>query len=255
METLKVIKIGGNVIDNKEALAAFLDRFARIDGKKILVHGGGKIASQEATNRGVEVKMVNGRRITDAIMLEIVLEVYGRLNMDIANVLEESGQPATGMEHDNNPIKAHKRPVNEIDFGFVGDVDGVDTEMLTALLDDGICPVCPPLSKDTNGQMLNTNADTIASTVSTAMALFYEVELIYCFEKNGVLKDVNDGDSVISIITQDNFVLLKESGAIANGMIPKLDNSFDALNEGVSMVRICHADNLLENSGTKLTLV
>jgi acetylglutamate kinase len=246
--TLNIIKIGGNVIDDDIQLETFLEKFASIPGKKILVHGGGKIATRIAAKLGLEAKMVEGRRITDKDMLDVVTMVYaGLTNKNIVATLQKHNCDAIGLSGaDGNVIKAVKRPVKEIDYGFAGDIlaDSVNSLAIKKFLDAGFTPIFSAITHNGSGQLLNTNADTIASTLSTAMADHYETSLIYCFEKNGVLMDVNDDNSVIENITAKDFSTYKERGIISDGMIPKLQNAFDAINKGVKSVYIGNASNL-----------
>ncbi len=240
---VSVIKVGGNVIDNPEILSEFLTIFSKIKGPKVLVHGGGKIATALSKKMGIEPQMVNGRRITDKDSLEIVTMVYGGLiNKNIVAQLQATGTNAIGLTGaDGNLIEAYKRPVKDVDYGFVGDIERVNPEVLIALLKDDINPVIAPLTHDGKGQLLNTNADTIASAIAVGLSHVMDVELIYCFELKGVLKDFNDKDSVIPSISLADYPTLIENKIIADGMIPKIDNCFDAINAGVSQVRICHA--------------
>ena len=261
MEKLFVIKIGGNIIDNEEALNTFLSDYASLNAKKILIHGGGKIATAISAGLGIEAKMVDGRRITDAETLKIVTMVYGGLiNKNIVASLQSKNCNALGLTGaDANIVKSSKRPVkNGIDYGFVGDVENVNGEILAGFLNLGLNPILAPLSHDGKGNMLNVNADTMASVTAVALSKLFEVHLIYCFELKGVLENFEDKNSVISEITSSKYSDLKEKGIISKGMIPKLDNSFDAIQSGVSSVRICHADDLVgiinkyEPSGTVL---
>jgi len=261
LEKLYIIKIGGNIIDNPPKLAQFLQKFASLKGKKIIIHGGGKIATQLADKLGVEVKMHNGRRITDQEMLDVVLMVYGGLiNKNIVSQLQALNCNSIGLTGaDMNVIKAVKRPVKEIDYGFVGDVTQVNQKAITDLLNNGYTPVIAPLTHDGQGIMLNTNADTIASEVAVAMSTTYETHLLYCFEKKGVLTDVNDENSVITLLNEENYANYLSQNVIFAGMIPKLDNAFSALKKGVTQVVIFEADNLQniekENFiGTKIIL-
>ncbi len=247
MESLKVFKVGGQVIENKDRLNAFLKDFAAIKGAKILIHGGGKWVSQMSTRLGYEVKMVDGRRITDADTLEVVkMMLAGVANKNIVSGLQAAGCNAIGLTGaDANTIRAHKRPLkNGVDFGFVGDVDHVDAQVIHTLLKAGLMPVFAAMTHDGQGNLLNTNADTIASVVATSMSKLYQVELIYCFELPGVMQDINDLNSVIKQIDTASYVKLKQNGVINDGMIPKLDNAFDALKQGVNKVRICMAGDL-----------
>ena len=262
MKKLHVIKIGGNVIDNPVALEKFLADFSKITDLKILVHGGGKVATELANKMGVKQQMVEGRRITDAETLKITTMVYaGLINKNIVATLQKNKVNAIGLSGaDGNAIKASKRKVVKIDYGFVGDIDseGVNVELLSILLEGEFSPVFPAITHDGNGLLLNTNADTIASAIAVAMSKKYEVQLNYCFEKKGVLKDVNDETSVINTITETSYQKLKEEKVIFEGMIPKLDNSFIAINKGVKSVLIAHSDDLInitnnnDNTGTKL---
>lgn len=258
-EKLFVVKIGGNVIDNEALLNKFLAEFSKIQAHKILIHGGGKIATSIGEKLGIEAKMVDGRRITDKETLEVVTMVYGGLvNKRVVSILQANGCNAAGFTGaDGNVIKAHKRPVKEVDYGFVGDVDQVNGPFLQTIISFGITPILAPLTHDQLGNMLNTNADTIASTVAVETAKYYDTELVYCFELKGVLRDFEDKNSVILDINPSEYMTLKDQGVISKGMIPKLDNSFDAINAGVSAVTICHADDLLDivngaKKGTRL---
>lgn len=246
MKKLSIIKIGGKVLDDAVQLAQLLEDFAGLIGERILVHGGGKAATQMAGRLGIETQMVEGRRITDASMLEVAIMVYGGLmNKQIVAKLQARNIPAIGLTGaDLDIIRAHKRIVETINYGYVGDIDSVNTSELTALLDRGIAPVFAPLTHDGNGQLLNTNADTIAASVARAASENREVHLIYCFEKAGVLLDPEDDASVIAQLTPDLYATYKTSGIIAAGMIPKLDNAFAALRAGVHRVYICQATAL-----------
>jgi acetylglutamate kinase len=248
MEKVYVIKIGGNIIDNDDALQKFLSDYASLNAKKILIHGGGKVATDISAGLGIEAKMVDGRRITDAETLKIVTMVYGGLiNKKIVAQLQSKKCNAIGLTGaDANIVQSKKRPVkNGIDYGFVGDVEKVNSDTLSTLIHSSLFPILAPLSHDAQGNMLNVNADTMASVTAVAMAKSFEVHLVYCFELKGVLENFEDKNSVISEITPDKYALLKDQGIISKGMIPKLDNSFDAINAGVSSVRICHADDLV----------
>ncbi|MES2331909.1 MAG: acetylglutamate kinase [Bacteroidota bacterium] len=260
METLYIIKIGGNIIDDETKLSSFLSSFASIKGKKILVHGGGKLATKLADKMGVEQQMIDGRRITDAETLKIVTMVYaGYINKNIVAQLQSNGCNAIGLTGaDGNLILAHKRQHATIDYGFVGDIDSVNTRLLQTLLDQDIAVVAAPITHDAKGTLLNTNADTIAQELATALGKFYQTELIYSFEKNGVLLNVDDENSVIAEITPAYFAELKEKLLIFAGMIPKLDNAFAALEKGVHKVIIGNAEHLTaiieERSGTTIQL-
>lgn len=258
MKKLRIIKIGGGIIDDELSLHQFLQSFAQIDGLKILVHGGGKGASEMLRSLGIAPQLINGRRITDAATLDVVTMFYaGKTNKAIVAGLQQNRVNALGISGaDGNVIRAVKRPVREVDYGFVGDIRpaSVDGVLLRALLELGLTPVICAITHDGRGQLLNTNADTIASTVAVALSSQFTVELHYCFEKNGVLLDVNDDDSVIARINLTSYVELKEAGIITEGMIPKLDNSFDALSQGVNKVIIGHALKINEPLRTVLCL-
>lgn len=261
LEKLYIIKIGGNVIDNAQKLTQFLGNFANLKGKKILIHGGGKVATQLADRLGLEVKMHQGRRITDQSMLDVVLMVYGGLiNKNIVSQLQSFACNSIGLTGaDMNLIRAEKRPVREVDYGLVGDVKQVNAKALSDLLENGYVPVIAPLTHDGQGSMLNTNADTIASEIAVAMSKSYETNLLYCFEKKGVLRDVNDENSVIPLLNEEKYSQYLAQNIIFAGMIPKLDNAFAALKKGVAQVIILEADNLqaVENEdfvGTKMVL-
>lgn len=240
MKTLKVIKIGGNIIDSEDVLQTFLENFSKIKDSKILVHGGGKLATQLAGKMNVEVKMVDGRRITDKHTLDIITMVYaGKINKNIVAKLQAHQCNAIGFTGaDGNSIVAEKRPVKTIDYGFAGDILKVNTNTLEILLNNNITPVFCAITHDRQGQLLNTNADTIASELAIAFAEDYKTELYYCFEKNGVLQDVNDDDSVIEKINSKTYKTLVDQNIIANGMLPKLDNCFHAVNNTVHKVHI-----------------
>jgi acetylglutamate kinase len=260
MEQLTVIKIGGNVIDNSANLHRFLLDFTALPGKKILVHGGGKIATDLGISLGVEAKMVEGRRITDIETLRIVTMVYaGLINKNMVAQLQAKGCNAIGLTGaDGNLIKAVKRPVVTVDYGFVGDLQetSVDAKTLESLLHAQLTPVLCAITHDGDGQLLNTNADTIASAVAVALSAYYETSLVYCFEKKGVLKDVDDEQSLVREIRSTEFEGLKEQGIVSGGMIPKLHNAFEAIKSGVSAVYIGKADELglisEQNFGTRL---
>jgi acetylglutamate kinase len=257
---LTVIKIGGNIIDNDEKLPAFLKAFASIDGKKILVHGGGKLATRLAEQMNIPQQMVEGRRITDAETLKIVTMVYaGYINKNIVAQLQANGCNAIGIcGADGNAIKAHKRSNAKLDYGFVGDVDEINVALLQTLLNEGVNVVVAPITHDGKGQLLNTNADTIAQELAKGLSNAFEVNLIYSFEKAGVLLDANDDATVIKQMNPDSYKELKASGAIFAGMIPKLDNAFAALDSGVNSVIIGKAEELNElisgTSGTTIQL-
>ena len=254
--TLKIVKIGGNVIDNPQALTSFLTVFSSIKGPKILVHGGGKSATALAKKTGLEVQMVDGRRITDAATLELITMVYaGKINKTMVAQLQALNCNALGFTGaDANTITSEKRPVSTLDYGFVGDVKNVETSTLELLLNHGVSPVFCALTHDQKGQLLNTNADTIASELAIAFASKFEVELYYCFEKNGVLKDVNDDGSVIETITQSSYKELLHAQVIYAGMLPKLNNCFHALEHQVSKVCIGKPEMLLDSEAIFTTL-
>lgn len=249
MQKLYIIKVGGNIIDNPEALNSFLKDFASLKENKILVHGGGKVATEISKGLGIEAKMVDGRRITDEETLKIVTMVYGGLiNKNIVAKLQANECNAAGLTGaDSNIMLSSKRPVkNSIDYGFVGDVEKVYAQPLIHLLSQGITPVIAPLTHDGKGNLLNTNADTVASELAVALSDAFVVNLVYCFELKGVLRDINDKDSVINDINPSTYETLKSDGIINKGMIPKLDNSFSAIHAGVSSVIICQAESLVE---------
>ncbi|HEY6900504.1 MAG TPA: acetylglutamate kinase [Puia sp.] len=243
---LSIIKIGGNIIDDEDRLAGFLDSFAAVPGKKILVHGGGKLATKVAEGLGVQQQMVDGRRITDAETLKIVTMVYaGTINKSIVAQLQARGCSAIGLTGaDGNAILSHKRTHASIDYGWVGDVDSVNTSLLTSLLMLDKPLVFAPITHDGKGQLLNTNADTIAQELARGLSTGFEVTLVYSFEKSGVLRDASDESSVIGRINPAYYEELKASGAIFAGMIPKLDNAFAALRSGVKKVIIGKAEEL-----------
>ena len=255
-EKITVVKVGGAVVEDDLQLSSLLRDFIAISGRKVLVHGGGRRATKVAAALGIETKMVNGRRITDADMLEVVTMVYGGLvNKNIVARLQAQGINALGLTGaDCNVIRAHKRPLKEgIDFGFVGDVDKADGEMLQALIEEGITPVMAPLTHDGEGHLLNTNADTIASEVACALSPFYNITLTYCFEKRGVLRDADREESVIPVINESDFQRLMAEGVVSGGMIPKLENAFQSLHKGVSRVIITRADYSDGTGGTLIT--
>ena len=253
-EKITVIKVGGKIVEEDASLAALLDRFAAIDGRKVLIHGGGRSATHIAEKLGIESRMVDGRRITDGKTLKIVTMVYGGLvNKNIVAGLQARGVNALGLTGaDCNIIKAHKRPVKEIDYGFVGDVDYADGEMLSRLIEQGITPIVAPLTHDGKGTILNTNADTMAAETAKALATVYDTTLIYCFELPGVMSDPNDADSLIPIITGESYKQLLDNGTISGGMIPKMENAFNAICNGVAKVIITKADALDGKQGTHI---
>lgn len=249
MQSIKVIKIGGNVVDNPEKLQQFLRDFASLDGPKVLVHGGGKVATAISKGLGIEAQMIDGRRVTDAETLRIVTMVYaGLINKNIVAALQGEGCNALGLcGADGGLIQSKKRAVTAegVDYGFVGDPVDFNLGTATALIDGGLVPIVAPITYDAeNGTLLNTNADTVAQTVAVGLAQKYPVELVYCFEKRGVLRDVNDDDSVISNINPELYEQLKADEIVADGMLPKLENAFKAINSGVRSVVICAAECL-----------
>jgi acetylglutamate kinase len=247
-EKVRVFKIGGKVIDNEALLEQFLLDFSRVQGKKVLIHGGGKIATTISEKLGIKANMVDGRRVTDKDTLDVVLMVYGGLiNKKIVARLQSLGINAVGLSGaDLNVVQAHKRPIKTVDYGFVGDVDKVNHDGLGFLLTNDILPVLAPLSHDGRGQMLNTNADTIAAVAAIGLSTIFEVELFFCFEKKGVLRDQNDEESVIAEISFSDFAGYKEKEIVSGGMLPKLENSFDCIQRGVSRVIICHFSAIKE---------
>ena len=252
-EKLTLVKVGGAIVEDELQLAQLLNDFGAIEGRKVLVHGGGRRATQVASRLGIESQMVNGRRITDEQMLEVVTMVYGGLvNKQVVARLQANGINAIGLTGaDANVIRSHKRPLKDgIDYGFVGDVDQADGEMLSKLIDEGITPVMAPLTHDGEGHILNTNADTIASETAKALAPYYDVTLIFSFEKKGVLRNPDDDDSVIPTITRANFILNKEDGTISGGMLPKIENALSAIDAGVSRVIITLATAIDGQHGT-----
>lgn len=268
MDKLYVIKIGGNIIDDETKLSSFLQAFSLVDGKKILIHGGGKLATRIAEAMGVQQQMIDGRRITDAETLKIVTMVYaGFINKNIVARLQSFNCNAIGLSGaDGNTIKAHKRlegkaspsggGLEAADYGFVGDIDEVNTTVLNSLLQTNDAVIVAPITHDGKGQLLNTNADTIAQEVAKAMSQLYETELIYSFEKAGVLLDVNDESSVISRINPSSYQELKTQQKIFAGMLPKLDNAFAAVNNGVQKVIIGKAEELADLiNGSKGTAI
>jgi len=263
MDKLTIVKVGGAVVEDPKQLEILLNNFSSIPGKKLLVHGGGRRATKVAGSLGIESKMVGGRRITDAAMLEVVTMVYGGLvNKSLVTQLQAKGVNALGVTGaDMDIIRSHKRPPVEVkddetgekkvvDFGFVGDVDKADGERLASLINSGITPVVAPLTHDGMGNILNTNADTIASETAKALAPYYDVTLIFSFEKKGVLRNPNDDDSVIPVITHADFIKYKADGTISGGMLPKIENAFSAINAGVGQVIITLATAIDGNHGT-----
>lgn len=257
MTNLHIIKIGGNVIDNPAALQRFLADFAAITDLKILVHGGGKIASKLGEQLGLQPNYVNGRRITDDATIDLVTMVYGGLiNKQMVARLQALHCNAIGLTGgDANAIPATKRPPKEVDYGWVGDIanNTLNTSALQLLLNNHLVPVFAPLTHDAQGHILNTNADTIASALSVALAPFYTVRLVYCFEKKGVLENVNDEHSVIPLINTEIYAQLLADNKLFEGILPKLENAFAAINQGVHQVLIGHADDILLNTSNTTT--
>lgn len=256
-EHLTIIKVGGKIVENSESLNSLLKDFAAVEGKKLLVHGGGRSATQMAARLGVETKMVDGRRITDEAMLEVVTMVYGGLvNKRIVAGLQALGIDAVGLTGaDINIVLSDKRKVSAVDYGWVGDVKRVNAEAVATLIESGCCPVVAPLTHDGCGHMLNTNADTMAGEMAKAMAAHYDVTLMFCFEKPGVLADENDDSSLIPTITPAVLDDLKRRGVVSGGMIPKLDNAIACVSAGVESVVITQADRIADPyAGTKICL-
>ena len=253
-EKITIIKVGGKIVEEQDSLAALLDRFSAIGGNKVLIHGGGRSATRMAERLGIESRMVNGRRITDSDTLQVVTMVYGGLvNKTIVAQLQARGVNALGLTGaDCNIIKAHKRPVGEVDYGFVGDVDKADGLMLSRLIEQGIVPIVAPLTHDGNGNLLNTNADTMAAETAKALSAHYDTRLIYCFEFPGVMRDPDDADSLIPTITRESYRTLLADGIVSGGMVPKIDNAFNAIDNGVGEVIITRADAIDGIQGTHI---
>ena len=245
-EEPKIIKGGDKIVEEEASLKALHADFGRIGGFKPLVHGGGRAATKAATNAGVETKMIDGRRVTDDEMLRIVTMVYGGLvNKNIVAGLQALDVDALGMTGaDMNILRSRKRAVKEVDYGWVGDVESVNGEALASLLRAGIVPVIAPLTHDKQGHLLNTNADTMAGETAKGLAPYFDVELVYCFEKPGVLRDENDDASVIPFIDRALYGRLKEDGVVGGGMLPKLENALDAIDLGVGKVIITKASEI-----------
>ena len=255
-EKITIIKVGGKIVEERGTLLQLLDRFAAIEGNKVLIHGGGRSATKIAEKLGIESRMIDGRRVTDEETLKVVTMVYGGLvNKNIVAGLQARGVNALGLTGaDCNIVHAHKRPVKEIDWGFVGDVDEADGKMLAALIGQGIVPVVAPLTHDGQGNMLNINADTMAAETAKALAPYFDVTLTYCFEHPGVMRDPEDATSLIPEIRTDGYRRLKEEGVVSGGMIPKIDNAFNALAGGVAKVIITRADAIDGKQGTHIML-
>ena len=251
---LTLVKVGGAVVEDDARLDALLAAFAAIDGRKVLVHGGGRRATAIASRLGVETQMVGGRRITDQAMLEVVTMVYGGLvNKNVVARLQACGVDAIGLTGaDGGVMLSHKRPVKDVDYGFVGDVERVDGDRLASLIEGGLTPVLAPLTHDGHGHLLNTNADTIAAEAAKALAARYDVTLVFCFEKPGVLADPDDDTSLIPVITRQDFARLAADGTVSGGMLPKLENAFSAISAGVSRVNITLSTAIDGRHGTMI---
>ena len=258
IQHINVVKIGGNVIDNAEALARFIDDFAKLEAPKILIHGGGKLATRLSEKLEIETKMIDGRRVTDRQTLDIVTMVYaGLINKQIVAGLQAAGCNAIGLSGaDANVVPAVRRSPVPIDFGFVGDIDAakINSDFIATLLEAGVSPVFCAITHDGEGSLLNSNADSVASAVAVAASRIAPTDMHFCFEKLGVLRDVDDPDSLIAEIRPDSYRELRESGVVNKGMIPKIDNAFCAVEKGVKSVTIKHSDNLLSNIGTIIKL-
>lgn len=251
---LTIVKVGGAVVEDEARLSRLLADFSAIEGRKVLVHGGGRRATAVASSLGIESKMVGGRRITDSQMLEVVTMVYGGLvNKNIVARLQACGIDALGLTGaDIDVIRSHKRPVKDVDYGFVGDVERVDGGKLSQLIEAGITPVMAPLTHDGQGNMLNTNADTIAAETAKALAGQYDVTLIFSFEKKGVMAHPDDDDSLIPVITRADYMRYAADGTVSGGMLPKLENAFNAISAGVSRVNITLATAIDGRHGTMI---
>jgi len=254
MDRLTIIKVGGKVVEDSESLNALLDQFIKFSGNKILVHGGGRTATEIAAKLGIETEMVDGRRITGKSMLDVVTMVYGGLvNKKIVAGLQARGCNAIGLTGaDLNLISARKRPVQEIDYGFVGDIVDVNSSELRMLLGENVVPVIAPLTHDGKGQLLNTNADTIAAELASEMSSYFSVYLFYCFEKKGVLLNPDDESTIINELDMALFQQYQQEGIINTGMIPKLENGFGAKRNGVKEVLITNPENMTNGRGTRL---
>lgn len=255
MKKITIVKVGGKIVEEPQSLKQLLSDFSKIEGLKILVHGGGRSATAMATRLGIESKMVNGRRVTDQETLNVVTMVYGGLvNKQIVAGLQALGVNALGLTGaDLNIIRSEKRPIQEVDYGFVGDVKEVNAEIIASLISKDIVPVLAPLTHDKMGNMLNTNADTIAGETAKALTRYFDVNLVYCFEKKGVLLNENDDESIISEISPILFKKYVNEGIISGGMIPKLENAFEAIEAGVKQVIITRADLIHTKMGTKIS--
>ena len=253
---LRIIKIGGGIIDDEVSLKQFLLNFSQVEGPKILVHGGGRGANEQLKRMGIKPKMIEGRRITDLETLEVVTGFYaGVTNKTIVSSLQVNQVNAIGISGpDGNAIRGVKRPIKTIDYGFAGDLnsESVNAEFFEMLLRNGLTPVVCAITYDKKGQLLNTNADTIASTLAVALARHFEVELIFCFDKLGVMKDIEEESSLISKIDWNSYQELKANNIVSDGMIPKLDNAFDVIKAGVKSVQIKHASHVNSEIGTRI---
>jgi len=256
-DTITVVKIGGNIVDNPEALSRFVKDFASLPGRKILIHGGGKEATRLSTRLEIPTTMIEGRRVTSRDTLDVVTMVYaGLVNKRIVSMLQAAGCNALGLSGaDGNAIRATRRPATPINYGFVGDIapEGVNTQLISTLLNAGFTPVYCAVTHDGNGTLLNCNADTIASSVAIGASSIAPTDLIYCFEQPGVMRDIDRPDSLIPSITPETYAALRAEGVVNKGMIPKLDNSFHAIQAGVRSVIIKHAANLTNQTGTVLS--
>ncbi len=252
MEPITVVKIGGNVIDDPAALKSFIADFSALPGAKILVHGGGKLATRLARKLELEVRMIDGRRVTDRGMLDVVTMVYaGLINKQLVAALQAAGCNAIGLSGaDGNIVAARRRSPEPVDFGFVGDIERVDDTLLARLLAAGLIPVFPAIMHDGAGTLLNCNADSVASAIALGAARIAPTDLVFCFEKPGVLRDAADDRSLIERITPALFAELRASGAVNKGMLPKIENALQAVASGVRSVKIKHAKNLLNDTGT-----
>ena len=247
MEKLIITKIGGKVIDHTEDLNKFLEDFTKIPNKKMLIHGGGNIATQIAQSMGIQPNLIDGRRITDSEMLEVVVMVYaGLVNKKIVSKLQAFGTNALGLSGaDANIITAKKREVKDIDYGFVGDIEKINSQQIVYFLNERIVPIIAPLTHDQQGNILNTNADTVAAILATALSQHFQTELFYCIDQPGLLKSLSNPNSIINKITWEKYQKYKLEGTVSEGMIPKMDTAFSALRSGVSRINICHANALL----------
>ena len=256
MEKLTVIKVGGKIVEEEASLSALLKEFSKIEGRKVLVHGGGRSATALSTKLGIESQMVNGRRVTDAETLKVVTMVYaGLVNKNIVAQLQALGLNALGLTGaDLNYMRSDKRPVKDVDYGFVGDPKEVNSDLLAGLIAQGVEPVLAPITHDKMGHLLNTNADTIAAEAAKALAKHFDVTLMYCFEKKGVLSNPDDDDSVIPVVDERLFKEYVDNGTIQGGMIPKIENSLAAVKAGVKQVIITQASDIAADSGTVIKL-